>query len=177
MCTDSQASTTHFCFFAGTAMGSKKKDKLLVPLPITSVAFTVKNSKKALFSEVQACFAGNTILHKGHLRGLQESDVLPLPQGPEPRVPGVGGDQPGGALGGGSRHVPLAPPASGAPSHGGGVRGKRMVDELGKGEGVQCVLPPDALIVLLQLRLEVGYGAVEGIGTAGAGSGGLGVGE
>eukprot|EP00961_Rhodomonas_salina_P210933 2848413-Rhodomonas_salina.1 len=66
MCLSSQASTTHFGIFAGTAMGAKKKDYPQVPLPITSVAFAVKNGKKALFSEVQACFAGNTVLHKGH---------------------------------------------------------------------------------------------------------------
>eukprot|EP00961_Rhodomonas_salina_P042436 570277-Rhodomonas_salina.1 len=53
--------------------------------------------------------------------------------GPEPRVPGAGGDDPGGALCSGSRDVP--PPS--APRHGGGLRGKGMVDERRKGEGVQ----------------------------------------
>eukprot|EP00961_Rhodomonas_salina_P008759 118978-Rhodomonas_salina.1 len=66
MCSSSQASTMHISIFAGTVMGAKKRDDPQVSLPITSVAFAVKNGKKALFSEVQVCFAGNTILHKGH---------------------------------------------------------------------------------------------------------------
>eukprot|EP00961_Rhodomonas_salina_P118373 1593383-Rhodomonas_salina.1 len=61
MCTDNQAKTTHFGIFAATARDAHGTD-----LPFTSVAFAVKDRLKQLFSEVQCCFAGNTVLHKGH---------------------------------------------------------------------------------------------------------------
>eukprot|EP00961_Rhodomonas_salina_P286168 3866695-Rhodomonas_salina.1 len=64
-------------------MGSKKQGEPTVPLPITSVAFAVKNSKKALFSEVQACFAGNTVLHKGHPKTGTHGIFMPDKADPE----------------------------------------------------------------------------------------------
>lgn len=61
MCTDNQAKTSHYGIFAATA-----KEKNGSEIPFTSVAFAVKGGRKPLFSEVQCCFAGNTVLHKGH---------------------------------------------------------------------------------------------------------------
>ena len=61
MCSDNQSSTTHFGLFAASAVASTGEE-----IPFTSVAFAVKDGRKPLFSEVQCCFAGNTVLHKGH---------------------------------------------------------------------------------------------------------------
>ncbi len=61
MCSASQAKTTHFGIFAASANDDKGQ-----PVLFTSVGFAVKNGRKPLFSEVQCCFAGNTVIHKGH---------------------------------------------------------------------------------------------------------------
>eukprot|EP00961_Rhodomonas_salina_P041921 563744-Rhodomonas_salina.1 len=75
MCTSSQAQTTHFGLLAA---GVKNANG--VKLPFTSCAFAVRNGQKALFSEVQCCFAGNTVLHKGHPKTGVHGIYL---QGPE----------------------------------------------------------------------------------------------
>ena len=61
MCSTSQTTATSFGIFAASFKDSKK-----VMCPFTSVAVAVKNGRKALFSEVQCCLAGNTVIHRGH---------------------------------------------------------------------------------------------------------------
>ena len=56
-----QASTEEVGVFAAQLEDSDGHD-----VPLTSVAYSVPNGKVSLFSEVQACFAGNTVIHKGH---------------------------------------------------------------------------------------------------------------
>jgi len=56
-----QAATEEFGIFAARLEDDEGND-----LPITSVAYSVPNGKVGLFSEVQVCFAGNTVIHKGH---------------------------------------------------------------------------------------------------------------
>jgi len=58
---DNQASTDEFGIFA-----ARLEDEDGVNIPLTSVGYSVKNAKVGLFSEVQTCFAGNTVIHKGH---------------------------------------------------------------------------------------------------------------
>jgi hypothetical protein len=59
---DNQAKTQQPKFGVFTA-NLEDSDKNLVP--ITSVAFSVPGSRVGLFSEVQAAFAGNTIIREG----------------------------------------------------------------------------------------------------------------
>eukprot|EP00961_Rhodomonas_salina_P259153 3501484-Rhodomonas_salina.1 len=55
------AETGQFGIFCSNVRDDNKKVH-----PITSVAFTVPGARVGLFSEVQAAFAGNTIIRKGN---------------------------------------------------------------------------------------------------------------
>ena len=56
-----QATTDKFGIFCANLEDDKGR-----MVPITSVAFSVPNARVGLFSEVQAAFAGNTIVREGH---------------------------------------------------------------------------------------------------------------
>ena len=61
MTADNQAKTEKFGIFACRLEDEHKQNHA-----ITSVGYSVINAKVGLFSEVQCCFAGNTVLHKGN---------------------------------------------------------------------------------------------------------------
>eukprot|EP00961_Rhodomonas_salina_P070879 952020-Rhodomonas_salina.1 len=74
-----QASTTHFRLFAVQVKDENKRWH-----DLTSVAFAVRNAEVGLFSEVQASFAGNTVVRSSdpftgrHCLLLQDNSFIPF---------------------------------------------------------------------------------------------------
>jgi hypothetical protein len=66
-----QATTDEFGIFACTLTDDEE-----INHPITSVAYSVPNAQVSLFSEIQCCFAGNTVLHRGHPETGQHGIIL-----------------------------------------------------------------------------------------------------
>ena len=66
-----QATTDEFGIFACRLEDDEDQDHA-----ITLVAYSVLNAQVSLFSEIQCCFAGNTVLHRGHPETGQHGIIL-----------------------------------------------------------------------------------------------------
>mmetsp|Transcript_29698 Transcript_29698/g.71426 ORF Transcript_29698/g.71426 Transcript_29698/m.71426 type:complete len:459 (-) Transcript_29698:51-1427(-) len=75
-----QAETGQFGIFCANVRDDKKKVH-----PITSVAFTVPGERVGLFSEVQAAFAGNTIIREGNQTTGRHVILMKAPEGSSER--------------------------------------------------------------------------------------------
>ena len=68
---DNQAATDEFGIFA-----CRLEDEDKINHTITSVGYSVLEAKVGLFSKVQCCFAGNTVIHSGHPETGRHSIIL-----------------------------------------------------------------------------------------------------
>ena len=66
-----RATTDEFGIFACTLTDDEE-----INHPITSVAYSVPNAQVSLFSEIQCCLVGNTVLHRGHPETGQHGIIL-----------------------------------------------------------------------------------------------------
>eukprot|EP00961_Rhodomonas_salina_P215515 2911237-Rhodomonas_salina.1 len=71
MASDSQAKTDEFGLFLFSLKDDKRKDHNMA-----SVAFSVDWAQQSIYSLVQACFAGHTIILEGHPEGPGKHGII-----------------------------------------------------------------------------------------------------